>query len=126
MVGEGRRILSLTTDLLPLGTYGTVFKAKNRETHEIVALKRVRLDDDDEVGLGHWGQGGVEGLGWVSHDCCSSGPLQCVGSAKFCPSGNLPPQRAEAQEHCQVRQWAGSALPAGLVGGGGGLQRWAG
>ena len=32
-----------------LGTYGTVFKAKNKETHEIVALKRVRLDDDDEV-----------------------------------------------------------------------------
>ncbi|XP_059834211.1 cyclin-dependent-like kinase 5 isoform X5 [Hypanus sabinus] len=29
-------------------TYGTVFKAKNKETHEIVALKRVRLDDDDE------------------------------------------------------------------------------
>uniref|UniRef100_A0A3B3D2J4 Cell division protein kinase 5 n=1 Tax=Oryzias melastigma TaxID=30732 RepID=A0A3B3D2J4_ORYME len=29
-------------------TYGTVFKAKNRETHKIVALKRVRLDDDDE------------------------------------------------------------------------------
>jgi hypothetical protein len=26
-----------------------VFKAKNRETHEVVALKRVRLDDDDEV-----------------------------------------------------------------------------
>ena len=32
-----------------VGTYGTVFKAKNRETQEIVALKRVRLDDDDEV-----------------------------------------------------------------------------
>ena len=31
------------------GTYGTVFKAKNKETQEIVALKRVRLDDDDEV-----------------------------------------------------------------------------
>ena len=31
------------------GTYGTVFKAKNRDTLEIVALKRVRLDDDDEV-----------------------------------------------------------------------------
>jgi len=30
------------------GTYGTVFKAKNRETQEIVALKRVRLDEDDE------------------------------------------------------------------------------
>lgn len=31
------------------GTYGTVFKAKNRDTQEVVALKRVRLDDDDEV-----------------------------------------------------------------------------
>ncbi|PAA84469.1 hypothetical protein BOX15_Mlig001509g6, partial [Macrostomum lignano] len=30
------------------GTYGTVFKAKNKETGEIVALKRVRLDEDDE------------------------------------------------------------------------------
>lgn len=50
-----RRIVSLTPDL-PLGTYGTVFKAKNRETHEIVALKRVRLDDDDEVGL-EYGRG---------------------------------------------------------------------
>ncbi|GAB6019501.1 cyclin-dependent kinase 5 [Chamberlinius hualienensis] len=30
------------------GTYGTVFKAKNRESQEVVALKRVRLDDDDE------------------------------------------------------------------------------
>ena len=30
------------------GTYGTVFKGKNKESQEIVALKRVRLDDDDE------------------------------------------------------------------------------
>jgi len=30
------------------GTYGTVFKGKHRETLEIVALKRVRLDEDDE------------------------------------------------------------------------------
>ena len=34
-----------------LGTYGTVFKAKHKETHEIVALKRVRLDEDDEVNI---------------------------------------------------------------------------
>lgn len=33
------------------GTYGTVFKAKNRETQEIVALKRVRLDDEDDVNI---------------------------------------------------------------------------
>ncbi|KIH47230.1 hypothetical protein ANCDUO_22713 [Ancylostoma duodenale] len=31
------------------GTYGTVFKARNKEGGEVVALKRVRLDDDDEV-----------------------------------------------------------------------------
>jgi len=31
------------------GTYGTVFKAKNLRNGEIVALKRVRLDEDDEV-----------------------------------------------------------------------------
>ena len=37
--------------VLDTGTYGTVFKAKNRESHEIVALKRVRLDDDDEVSI---------------------------------------------------------------------------
>jgi len=30
------------------GTYGQVFKGKNLQTQEIVALKRVRLDDDDE------------------------------------------------------------------------------
>ena len=31
------------------GTYGTVYKAKDRETGDIVALKIVRLDEDDEV-----------------------------------------------------------------------------
>nr|CAH8829476.1 unnamed protein product [Trichobilharzia regenti] len=30
------------------GTYGKVYKARNRETHEVVALKRVRLENDDE------------------------------------------------------------------------------
>uniref|UniRef100_A0A2K5KLH8 mitogen-activated protein kinase n=1 Tax=Cercocebus atys TaxID=9531 RepID=A0A2K5KLH8_CERAT len=30
------------------GTYRTVFKAENRETHEMVALKWMRLDDNDE------------------------------------------------------------------------------
>ena len=61
-IGEGRRQVSfeyffslVLTTLLSnqsyQGTYGTVFKAKNKETQEIVALKRVRLDDDDEVKL---------------------------------------------------------------------------
>ncbi|CAJ0579087.1 unnamed protein product, partial [Mesorhabditis spiculigera] len=30
------------------GTYGTVFKARNKHNSEVVALKLVRLDDDDE------------------------------------------------------------------------------
>lgn len=31
------------------GTYGVVYKAQNRETGEVVALKRIRLDSEDEV-----------------------------------------------------------------------------
>ncbi|CAK5131335.1 unnamed protein product [Meloidogyne enterolobii] len=31
------------------GTYGTVFKAKSKENGQIVALKIVKLDDEDEV-----------------------------------------------------------------------------
>ena len=30
------------------GTYGIVYKAKNRDTDEIVALKRIRLESEDE------------------------------------------------------------------------------
>ena len=35
--------------LTATGTYGTVYKAKDRESGDIVALKVVRLDEDDEV-----------------------------------------------------------------------------
>lgn len=31
------------------GTYGTVYKARDKRTDNVVALKRVRLDEDDEV-----------------------------------------------------------------------------
>lgn len=30
------------------GTYGVVFKAKHKETNEVVALKNIRLDHEDE------------------------------------------------------------------------------
>ena len=32
-----------------LGTYGTVYKARSLLSQEIVALKKVRLDDEDDV-----------------------------------------------------------------------------
>lgn len=35
-------------DKLGEGTYGIVYKAQNKQTGEIVALKRIRLDNDDE------------------------------------------------------------------------------
>jgi serine/threonine protein kinase len=35
-------------DKLGEGTYGIVYKARNKETQEIVALKRIRLDSIDE------------------------------------------------------------------------------
>uniref|UniRef100_A0A914D1F6 Cell division protein kinase 5 n=1 Tax=Acrobeloides nanus TaxID=290746 RepID=A0A914D1F6_9BILA len=35
-------------DKIGEGTYGTVFKARNKDTNELVALKLVRLDDEDE------------------------------------------------------------------------------
>lgn len=63
----------------------------------------------------------MEGLGWVGCDCGPPCPLPCVGSAEFCPSGNLPTQRAEAQEHCQVCRPEGSSLPVWPSGGGGGF-----
>ncbi|KAG2176121.1 hypothetical protein INT43_005354 [Umbelopsis isabellina] len=31
-----------------LGTYGIVYKAQNRDTNEVVALKRIRLDNEEE------------------------------------------------------------------------------
>eukprot|EP00013_Stygamoeba_regulata_P006596 CAMPEP_0177641270 /NCGR_PEP_ID=MMETSP0447-20121125/6976_1 /TAXON_ID=0 /ORGANISM="Stygamoeba regulata, Strain BSH-02190019" /LENGTH=306 /DNA_ID=CAMNT_0019143375 /DNA_START=97 /DNA_END=1017 /DNA_ORIENTATION=+ len=38
----------LKIEKLGEGTYGIVYKAKNRETGEIVALKRIRLESEDE------------------------------------------------------------------------------
>lgn len=33
---------------LQKGTYGIVYKAQNRETNLVVALKRIRLDNEEE------------------------------------------------------------------------------
>ena len=69
-IGEGKMILSASIQIPDQyvhnlkGTYGTVFKAKNKETGEIVALKRVRLDDDDEVRICHRKSKIMEGARW--------------------------------------------------------------
>ena len=53
-LGEGnfkvfRFFLFFHSQLLIIGTYGIVYKARNKETDGIVALKRIRLDDENEV-----------------------------------------------------------------------------
>jgi len=37
-----------TRTVFTLGTYGIVYKAQNRETNDVVALKRIRLDNEEE------------------------------------------------------------------------------
>lgn len=39
----------LKIDKLGEGTYGVVYKAQDKETQELVALKRIRLDSEEEV-----------------------------------------------------------------------------
>lgn len=34
--------------IILLGTYGVVYKGKNRQTGQIVAMKKIRLEADDE------------------------------------------------------------------------------
>ena len=36
-------------DMIGEGTYGVVYKAKDIETGEIYALKKIRLESEDEV-----------------------------------------------------------------------------
>jgi serine/threonine protein kinase len=40
--------LFVFVDVKKKGTYGVVYKAKNRETGEILALKKIRLEQEDE------------------------------------------------------------------------------
>ena len=38
----------LRLDKVGEGTYGVVYKCQNKETNELVALKKVRLENEDE------------------------------------------------------------------------------
>ena len=53
-LGEGKLIIKVKQKesyYWAIGTYGIVYKARNKETDEIVALKRIRLDDENEVNV---------------------------------------------------------------------------
>ncbi|XP_032776925.1 cyclin-dependent kinase 10-like [Daphnia magna] len=73
------------------GTYGTVFKAKNRENQEIVALKRVRLDDDDEVNYNCWRK-----IFFILHS------LLMLGCSIQCLERNMLIKRAETSQHSSI------------------------
>jgi serine/threonine protein kinase len=45
------KFISIKKYFYSIGTYGTVYKARSLLTQEIVALKKVRLDDEDDVRL---------------------------------------------------------------------------
>ena len=38
-----------TLGVIGIGAYGVVLKAKNKETNEIVAIKKFKESDDDEI-----------------------------------------------------------------------------
>ena len=51
------------------GTYGVVYKAKDKETGQIVALKKIRLEAEDE-GVPSTAIREISLLKELDHDCC--------------------------------------------------------
>ncbi|EIE87775.1 hypothetical protein RO3G_12486 [Rhizopus delemar RA 99-880] len=47
-VEDEEELKEMKIEKLGEGTYGIVYKAQNRETNEVVALKRIRLDNEEE------------------------------------------------------------------------------
>jgi hypothetical protein len=86
-----------------------VYKAQNRDTGEVVALKRIRLDSEDEV---CWHPiGGYKGILWpnIGNGAKGSPELQmtqtehlAVGRSLHRYSRDLASEGAQAPEYCAV------------------------
>ncbi|XP_006145839.2 cyclin-dependent kinase 3 isoform X2 [Tupaia chinensis] len=94
------------------GTYGVVYKAKNKETGRLVALKKIRLDLQRErqragesAPSGVWSHCSPFSVSRFFQDlepvptCTQQGD---GGSPEYCHQGDLPAQRTEAPQHCPV------------------------
>ena len=95
-----------------IGTYGIVYKAQNRETNDVVALKRIRLDNEEEgvSGAAHSPSDWVSS--WTAERAIISAfrrSLWClidctlwVIGAMYSNSRDLTAEGAQAKQHCQV------------------------
>jgi hypothetical protein len=91
-IGEGKWIRNLFWFFEcfdHLGTYGTVYKARSLLTQEIVALKKVRLDDEDDVRF-------IEET--------NKNIFIPLGRAEFSSSWNLSFKRVTSSKYCQVNK----------------------
>lgn len=70
------------------GTYGIVYKAQNRETNLVVALKRIRLDNEEE------------GVSYVQPGRLSSLNSVHILGTMHSDSRNFSIKRIEAPKYC--------------------------
>lgn len=93
----------MKTDKLGEGTYGVVYKAKHTTTGEVVALKKIRLEGEDE-GVPGTALREVSLLKELQHPNivrCAAGRARAWGAAR--PPCHAAPRRARAQRRAARR-----------------------
>ena len=88
------------------GTYGVVYKAKNRESGDIVALKKIRLEREDE-GVPSTAIREISLLKELQHPNI----VRCVQRAPARPSaGPMPLLEPTARSRRAARPWTGCTM----------------